>query len=148
MELGALLHDIGEVGIREGVLVLPRALTDLETLEMRRHPEIGAALLADLAPLRRAIPVVAAHHERVDGTGYPRGLRGNAIPIEARIFQIADAYDAIMSDRPHRRGRSDADARLEIGRLVGLQFDPAIHETFSRIDPEDWAGVIPQGRSA
>jgi len=141
VELGALLHDLGEVGVREAILVQPGPLAPDEVAEMRRHPAIGAALLTNVLSLRRAIPVVHCHHERVDGRGYPRGLVGNAIPVEARIFQIVDAYDAMRSDRPHRKARTDAEARLELAHYAGTQFDASIHDAFARIDSEEWGAV-------
>lgn len=142
VELGALLHDVGQVGVPGILLRKLGPLTAEETERLRRHPDVGAALLTDLAALRGAIPVVRHHHERPDGQGYPHGLAGNAIPLAARIFQIADAYDAIVSSRPHRNGLSDAEARCEIARHVGSQFDPDIHEIFSRIDPDEWRLAI------
>jgi HD-GYP domain-containing protein (c-di-GMP phosphodiesterase class II) len=81
---------------------------------------------------------VQNHHERWDGSGYPRELRGTAIPLEARIFQIVDTYDDIRADRPYRKGRSDFEARAEIALYVGSRFDPDIHDAFSRIDADDW----------
>jgi response regulator RpfG family c-di-GMP phosphodiesterase len=142
VELGAFLHDIGEVGVRDEILRKPGPLTTDEVAEMRRHPETGAALLTNIVALRRAIPVVHSHHERVDGTGYPRGLVGSEIPVAARIFQIVDAYGAIINNRPYRRGRSDAEARLEIARHVGSQFDAGVHEAFAGIDAEEWSAVV------
>jgi putative nucleotidyltransferase with HDIG domain len=138
-ELGALLHDVGKIGVRDAVLLKREPLTPSEWEEMRRHPDLGAAFLREIPALRRGLAVVQNHHERFDGSGYPRGLVGAAIPLEARIFQIADAYDAIRSDRPYRKGRSDSEARAEILRHVGSQFDPQVHDAFARIDPEDWS---------
>ena len=108
VELGALLHDVGKIGVRDAVLLKPGPLDANEWEEMRKHPDLGVALLSDVPALRRALPVVQCHHERRDGKGYPRQLVGNAIPLAARIFQVVDAYDAIVSDRPYRKGRSDA----------------------------------------
>ncbi len=142
VELGALLHDVGKIGVRDAVLLKPGKLTEDEWKEMRRHPDLGVALLSDIPALRRAIPVVHSHHERRDGKGYPRGLAGDEIPVEARIFQIADTYDAIVSDRPYRRGQSDEEARAEICRFVGPQFDPAVHAVFLRIPPDEWRKVV------
>lgn len=141
VELGALLHDVGKIGVRDAVLLKPGPLDEREWEEMRRHPDLGVALLADVPSLRRAIPVVQCHHERRDGKGYPRGLTGNAIPIDARIFQIVDAYDAIVSDRPYRKGASDEVARQEIEKHVGPQFDPDVFAIFAKIPPEQWAQV-------
>ncbi len=138
VELGALLHDLGMIGIREAVLLKPGKLTEAEWVEIRRHPELGATLLRKIPALERALPVVLAHHERYDGHGYPHGLRGEQIPLAARIFALVDAYDVIVSDRPYRKGRTDAEARLELAANVGAQFDPAVHEAFARIDPAEW----------
>jgi response regulator RpfG family c-di-GMP phosphodiesterase len=142
VELGALLHDIGEVGVREGILHKPGPLTAEEVAELRCHPDIGAALLTNIVPLRRAIPLVQCHHERIDGSGYPQGLSGNAIPRSARVFQIVDAYDAMMGDRPYRKARDDTEARIEIARHVGSQFDAGFHDAFARIDAEEWSRVV------
>lgn len=141
VELGAMMHDIGMIGIREALLLKPGRLNEAEWAEMRRHPELGVSLLADIPALRRAIPVVHSHHERWDGGGYPRGLAGDAIPIDARIFQVADAYNVIVSDRPYRLGRTDAEAREELRRCVGSQFDPQIIAAFERIEPEEWTQI-------
>jgi response regulator RpfG family c-di-GMP phosphodiesterase len=141
VELGALLHDIGKIGVRDAVLLKPGALNEAEWIEMRKHPDLGVALLCDVPALRRAIPVVQCHHERRDGKGYPRQLSGNAIPLDARIFQVVDTYDAIVSDRPYRKGRTDLEAREEIAKHVGPQFDPEVFEAFRRIDVEDWKSV-------
>lgn len=145
VELGALLHDVGKIGVRDQVLLKPGPLTPDEWKEMRRHPELGAALLAEIPVLAGAVPIVRCHHERLDGKGYPNGLAGDEVPIDARIFQVIDAYDAIVSDRPYRKGQSDAIARQEILRMTGSQFDPAVVETFMSIDVVEWLAV---GQSA
>ncbi len=142
IELGALLHDVGKIGVRDAVLLKPGPLTEEEWVEMRKHPDLGVALLTEVPALRRALPIVQCHHERRDGKGYPRALVGNAIPLDARIFQVVDAYDAIVSDRPYRKGRSDAEARAEIAQHVGPQFDPEVFEAFNRIPVEDWQSVV------
>jgi HD-GYP domain-containing protein (c-di-GMP phosphodiesterase class II) len=141
VELGALLHDVGKIGVRDAVLLKPGPLDEGEWNEMRRHPELGVALLADVPSLKRAIPIVQCHHERRDGKGYPRALSGDDIPIDARIFQVVDAYDAIVSDRPYRKGREDAVARAEIQKHVGPQFDPEVFEAFQNIEAEEWTQV-------
>jgi putative nucleotidyltransferase with HDIG domain len=145
VELGALLHDVGKIGVRDNVLLKPGPLTPEEWREMRKHPELGAALLAEIPVLSGAVPIVKCHHERLDGKGYPHGLEGDDVPIDARIFQVIDAYDAIVSDRPYRKGQSDAVARQEVMRMVGSQFDETVVETFMRIDVVDWLAV---GQSA
>jgi response regulator RpfG family c-di-GMP phosphodiesterase len=146
IELGALLHDVGQIGIRDALLFKPGPLDEQEWEVMHRHPELGVALISEVPALRRAIPVVQCHHERCDGQGYPRQLSGKAIPIDARIFQIADAYDAIVSGGPHRPGQTDQYAREEIAAHVGAQFDPEVHEAFFRIDPEEWQALVTKPR--
>ncbi|MFO0676853.1 MAG: HD domain-containing protein [Polyangiaceae bacterium] len=142
VELGALLHDVGQIGIADSILLKAGPLTADDWQEIRKHPDLGVALVAQVPALRRAIPVIECHHERRDGKGYPRGLFGNAIPIEARIFQVADAYDALVSDRPHRAGVSDEAARGEIARHVGEQFDPEVYDAFLNISAEEWAATV------
>lgn len=137
-ELGALLHDMGKIGVRDAILLKPGKLTEEEWAEMRRHPELGAQLLADMPLLRGAVDVVLNHHERWEGGGYPRNLKGDAIPLAARIFQIADTYDAIVSDRPYRKGQSPEAARAEIAKWSGIQYDPDVVRAFQSIDPEEW----------
>lgn len=127
---GAVLHDIGKIGTSEAVLTKPGRLTDAELTEMQRHPLIGAAILAPLRLGRVVGPIVRGHHERWDGTGYPDRLRGESIPIGARIVAVVDAHDAMTHDRPYR-GRLDADeARNELLGHRGTQFDPAIVDLF------------------
>jgi response regulator RpfG family c-di-GMP phosphodiesterase len=142
VELGALLHDVGQIGVRDAVLLKPAGLNHDEWEELRKHPDLGVSLLKDVPALNRAIPIVQCHHERRDGKGYPRSLTGNAIPIDARIFQIVDAYDALRTDRPYRKGTSDEGARKIIADAVGPQFDPEVHDAFSKIDTEEWGRVI------
>jgi putative two-component system response regulator len=125
---GAVLHDIGKIGIDEAVLAKPGTLTDEERREMQRHPIIGAGILQPLHLGRIVGPIVRAHHERWDGGGYPDGLRGEAIPIGARIVAVADAFDAMLHDRPYRARRSVDEAREELYRNSGTQFDPEIVE--------------------
>ncbi len=138
---GALLHDIGKIGVPDQVLLKPGKLTEEEWDEMRKHPEIGARILSGISFLAPAAEIVLAHQERWDGKGYPRGLVGEEIPIGARIFAVADTLDAITSDRPYRRGRSLNYAREEIGRHAGTQFDPQVVESFLSISDEDWARI-------
>lgn len=138
---GALLHDIGKIGVPDHVLLKPGKLTDEEWQEMRRHPEIGARILSGIPFLKSAMEIVLAHQERWDGNGYPRGLKGDEIPLGARIFAVADAVDAILSDRPYRRGRSIQVARSEISRHAGTQFDPAVVDAFLQISEERWLRV-------
>lgn len=135
---GALLHDIGKIGVPDHVLLKPGRLTEEEWVEMKKHPEIGARILSGIGFLERAAEIVLAHQERWDGGGYPRGLKGEEIPIGARIFAVADALDAITSDRPYRRGRDLAHARDEIAKHSGTQFDPRVVEHFLAIEEAEW----------
>jgi HD-GYP domain-containing protein (c-di-GMP phosphodiesterase class II) len=134
LKVGALLHDIGKVGIADAILHKPGKLSAIEWEEMRRHPEIGYQLTSRIPFLDTASPVVRHHHERWDGTGYPARLRGEDIPLAARIFAIADSYDALVSDRPYRPGRTHQDAIEEISRCAGTQFDPHIVEIFLQLN--------------
>jgi HD-GYP domain-containing protein (c-di-GMP phosphodiesterase class II) len=142
VELGALLHDVGYVALRGVAFATKGPLTHSDWFELRRHPALGAALLNEIPVLRRGMPLVATHHEHFDGTGYPRGLRGDEIPIDARIFHLVDAYDALTNDRPHRAACSDAAAREEIANSVGSHFDPVVHAAFAKIDPEEWRSLV------
>jgi HD-GYP domain-containing protein (c-di-GMP phosphodiesterase class II) len=123
---GGLLHDVGKIGVPESVLTKPGPLDEDEWELMRRHPEIGERICAPLAAFSAFGPIIRHHHERWDGLGYPDGLRGEAIPIGARIVGMVDAFDAITHDRTYRLARSVADALGEIVRLAGRQFDPEL----------------------
>ena len=125
IRLAAILHDIGKIGIADSILYKPGPLSDEEWVEIRNHPEIGARLLSapGLDDLRAWI---LAHHERLDGAGYPHGLSGDEIPLEARIIAVADAFEAIVADRPYRAGRSAEEALDELERCSGSQFDPEV----------------------
>jgi cyclic di-GMP phosphodiesterase len=130
LEHGVLLHDIGKIGIPDAILLKPGPLTPAEWKIMRTHPEIGRQLVEQIAFLRPAVPIVYHHHERWDGTGYPQGLRGDAIPLGARIFAVADAFDAMTFDRPYSRAIEFEAARIEIRRSAGTHFDPAVVQSF------------------
>jgi HD-GYP domain-containing protein (c-di-GMP phosphodiesterase class II) len=121
---GALLHDIGKIGIADAILLKEGPLTGAEWQAMRRHPQIGYDILAHVPFLSRAAEIVLTHEERFDGSGYPRGLAGEQIPLWARLFAVIDTLDAMTSDRPYRKGRSFDAARAEIVALGGKQFDP------------------------
>ncbi|GIW12769.1 MAG: hypothetical protein KatS3mg062_0208 [Tepidiforma sp.] len=132
---GALMHDVGKIGVPDAILLKPDRLTEEEWEFMRRHPAMGYRILAQVPYLRPAAKIVLAHHERWDGHGYPRGLEGEAIPLGARIFAVCDTYDAIISDRPYRRGQSPDAALAEILRCAGTQFDPRVVEAFEAVFP-------------
>ena len=133
LSYAAYLHDVGKVRVPDEILNKPGPLTDEEWVEMRRHPEYGARMLEDKEFLRDAGRIVIAHHERYDGSGYPRGLAGDDIPIEARIISVVDAYDAMVSDRPYRKALSKETALAEIERNSGSQFDPRVVRAFLRV---------------
>jgi len=135
---GALLHDIGKIGVPDAILLKPGPLTTSEWEEMRRHPEIGFQILRGIEFLEEPSQIVLSHQERFDGKGYPRGLRGEEIPLGARIFAIADTLDAMTSDRPYRKGTSWASARAEILRCSGTQFDPVAVRAFAAVPEERW----------
>jgi len=132
LELGALLHDVGKIGIADYVLLKADRLTDEEWAIMRQHPEVGARMLQHVPFLRHSLGCVLYHHERFDGRGYPTGLSGLAIPIEARVVAVADAFDAMTSTRPYRRALPLAVALEEIERCTGTQFDPEVAAAFLR----------------
>jgi hypothetical protein len=130
---GAVLHDIGKIGVPDAILLKPGKLTDDERTMIRKHPEIGYHMIAHIPFLARAALVVLHHHESYDGTGYPRGLTSEQIPLGARMFAIADTFDAMTSDRPYRRGLPIEDACEEIKRCRGTQFDPKLVDIFLSI---------------
>ncbi len=132
---GALMHDVGKIGVPDAILLKPAKLTEEEWEFMRRHPALGYRILAQVPYLRPAAKIVLAHHERWDGDGYPRRLKGEDIPLGARIFAICDTYDAIISDRPYRQGQSPDAALAEILRCAGSQFDPKVVEAFEAAFP-------------
>jgi putative two-component system response regulator len=126
LEFGAILHDIGKIYIPESVLRKESSLSDEEWAEMRKHPEVGALMIRDIPYLAPAIPLVLHHHERWDGTGYPAELNGEDIPEGARLLAVADAFDAMTSDRPYRKAMSGEAAYAEIQSGSGKQFDPGM----------------------
>lgn len=138
---GAILHDIGKIGIPDSILLKPARLTDTEWITMRNHTLYGYRMLKDIPFLKEATTIVLHHQEKYDGTGYPQGLKGNDISIGARIFTIADTYDAMTTDRPYRKALSDSYAINEIKRCSGTQFDPEIVDAFFTIPPERWLRI-------
>lgn len=127
---GALLHDIGKIGVPDAILLKLGKLSPDEWAVMRKHPQIGFNILRSVDFLARPAEMVLSHQERYDGTGYPRGLAGDQIPLSARIFALADTYDALTSNRPYRPRVSPEAARAEIEQHVGTQFDPACAAAF------------------
>jgi len=141
LEFGSLLHDIGKIGVPDAILRKPAKLTDEEWVRMREHPSHGQQILRGIEFLEGASHVVAQHHEKWDGSGYPLGLRGEDIDICARIFSVADAFDAITSDRVYRRGKSYEAAARELEDWAGTQFDAQVVAAFHRVPKEDWADL-------
>jgi diguanylate cyclase (GGDEF)-like protein/putative nucleotidyltransferase with HDIG domain len=147
LRLAGILHDVGKIGITDSILRKPGPLDDEEWQEMKRHPEIGARILATTA-FEDIRGWVLAHHERLDGKGYPRGLDRDEIPIEARILSVADAYEAMTADRPYRRSIGAEAAKKELERGAGSQFDPEVVDCFvrwlARRPPEEAVGPAPE----
>ena len=136
LHVGGPLHDIGKLAISDEVLSKPGRLDDDELAQIREHPKLGARLLLRVSAFRKALPYVLYHHERWDGTGYPTGRAGEQIPVEARVLAIADAFDAMTSDRPYRRALSRDEALAEVERCSGTQFDPEIVSVFLELFAE------------
>jgi HD-GYP domain-containing protein (c-di-GMP phosphodiesterase class II) len=124
IEYAGFLHDMGKIGLQHNILLKPSALTDSEWDEMKRHPETGAKIVKELHFLKGARDVVLFHHERFDGAGYPQGLAGERIPLEARIVKVADAFDAMLSDRPYRKALGLERALDQLRQGSGTEFDP------------------------
>jgi putative two-component system response regulator len=150
--VGALLHDVGKIGVSDVILRKPGALTDEEYAEMKRHPEVGARVMESSSFLRPGLPAVLHHQERWDGSGYPSGLRGEAISLQGRIVAVVDCFDAIVSSRPYRGASSREAAMAEIRSCAGAHFDPAVVEAFFRaaaknfpLDPD--APMLPDRES-
>lgn len=135
----AFLHDVGKMAIPDGILRKPGPLNDDEKQIMRKHCEIGYNMLIRIPFLRDAAEIVLSHQEFFDGTGYPRGLKGEGIPLGARIFAVADALDVMVSDQPYRRALPLSHAREEIRRCSGAQFDPKVVEVFFSLPESLWA---------
>jgi HD-GYP domain-containing protein (c-di-GMP phosphodiesterase class II) len=142
IRIAGLLHDIGKIGILEALLEKPEKFTDEDFPPMRLHPEKGVAILSPIRQLQEVLPAIFHHHERYDGGGYPDGLKGEDIPLQARIIAVADAFDAMVADRPYKKGFSAEKALQLIRTGAGSQFDPAVVECFC----EKVAGKLPAAR--
>ncbi|MBV9398993.1 MAG: HD-GYP domain-containing protein [Bryobacterales bacterium] len=146
IRVGALLHDIGKIGIADNILQKPGKLSEEENRAIQEHPTIGRKILESVQGFQPYLPIVELHHENWDGTGYPRGLRHEDTPLAARIVKIADAYDAMTSDRPYRRGMRHEEALAVIARFSGTQMDPGVVDVFLRLsqsEPEFMAVLNP-----
>ena len=135
---GAYLHDIGKIGVPDAILLKPGTLAEQEYEVIKRHPELGYRMLTRIPFLREAAEVVRYHHERFGGTGYPFGLAADAIPRMARVFAVADAVDAMTSNRPYQKTMQWAAVRDELRRCAGSQFDPAVVDAFLAVPEEEW----------
>ena len=135
LRLGSLLHDIGKIGISDAVLRKPGALTAEEYELIKEHPSVGARILKSIHFLAPHVPIVEYHHERPDGQGYPHHLRGEEIPLFARIVHVADAFDAMTSARAYRRARGANDALRELWRYAGTQFDSDVVQALALAVP-------------
>ncbi len=139
--MGAWLHDIGKLAISDAILLKPGPLTDKEREIMQRHAQIGYDLIRGIPFLAGAAEIIFAHHERCDGSGYPRGLKAMEIPVGARIFAVADTFDAMTSDRPYRRALPFRASREVIERGAGMLYDPHVAKIFLNIPEETWMAV-------
>ncbi|MFZ3208276.1 MAG: HD domain-containing phosphohydrolase [Geobacteraceae bacterium] len=149
VRLGALLHDIGKIGIIEALLDKPEQLEDDEFPPFRLHPEKGVAILAPIGQLTDVLPGILYHHERYDGAGYPKGIAGHNIPLEARIIAVADAFDAMVSDRPYKKGLSVVESMKELKRGADSQFDPDVVACFcSNMNKKMGYDEMPDGPTA
>ena len=138
LEFGSLLHDIGKIGVPDAILRKPAKLTEAEWVKMREHPRHGQQILRGIKFLEGAARVVGQHHEKWDGSGYPLGLQREEIDLNARIFAVADAFDAMTSDRVYRAGKPYEAAAAELEAWAGKQFDPQVVEAFHRVPRQDW----------
>ncbi len=135
---GSLLHDIGKIGITDNILLKPGKLDDGEWVEMRKHPQVGYAILSEISFLKGPAEIILSHHERFDGNGYPKGLKSEQIPLGSRIFTMVDTLDAMTSDRPYRKALPFDAVTSEIKRCCGTQFDPDLAELFLSITRSQW----------
>jgi len=140
IEIGALLHDVGKIGVADAILRKPGPLDEKEYQEIREHPAKGRLILSNIAYLTKVIPCVLHHHERYDGSGYPQHLAGADIPLPGRIISVADAFDAMTTDRPYRKAMPCSRALAELRRGAGRQFDPKVVRAFLGA----WRGLAPR----
>jgi len=133
VQYAAILHDVGKIGIPDSILNKPGKLNEDEWEVMKRHPSIGADILAKIAGFERVSEATLAHHERFDGQGYPAGIAGTNISIEARIVSVIDAYDAMTHERPYRKAMSHDEAMKQLDLHSGTQFDPAVVEVLKAV---------------
>jgi HD-GYP domain-containing protein (c-di-GMP phosphodiesterase class II) len=133
IERGALLHDVGKIGVPDSILRKPKSLNKMEWEAMQKHPLLAGLMVSKVGFLEGAMPILLYHHERYDGSGYPFRLAGDKIPLEARIFAVVDAYDALTSDRPYRQATSPQEALAEIKANAATQFDPQVVESFAAV---------------
>ncbi|HOL45646.1 MAG TPA: HD domain-containing phosphohydrolase [Candidatus Saccharicenans sp.] len=138
---GSLLHDIGKIAIPDSILKKPGQLTSDEWAKIKLHPTLGFGLIKEMKMLAEVGHIILYHHEKYDGSGYPRGLKGEEIPLESRIFALADTLDAITSHRPYRAERDFHTAREEIIKNAGSHFDPQVVEAFCSLDIEKWERI-------
>ncbi len=132
LRLAAVLHDVGKIGINDSILRKGGSLSHGEEESMRKHPEIGAKILGFVEEMRDLVPAILYHHEKLDGTGYPAGLKGEAIPLHARIIAIADAFDALTTNRPYRDALDKKTALAELKAKAGTHFDPSLVDIFCK----------------
>ena len=143
LKVVGLLHDIGKIAIEEGILNKPGKLTEQERDEIKRHPDIGYRILSSSYDMLELADCILAHHERWDGAGYPKGLKGEAIPMVARIIALADSYDAMISERSYRKVLSEEEVLAEIRKNAGTQFDPEIARIFiEKVLNKPWRLVL------
>ena len=142
IQQSAYLHDIGKIAIPEAILHKPDRLTAAEYELVKTHADIGADFVTTIHGLRHLVPFIRHHHERWDGQGYPLGLAGEAIPLEARILNVCDSVEAMASDRPYHQAMSAAEITAELQRCAGSQFDPVVVQAFTRITEHEGAGLV------
>lgn len=138
---GALLHDVGKIAIPDSILKKPARLTAPEWEKIKLHPSLGFGLIKEIKLLKEVGNIILYHHERYDGNGYPKGLKRGNIPLEARIFALADALDAITSHRPYRKERDFLTANKEIQKNYGKQFDPKVVDAYCSLRPDKWERI-------